>query len=473
MLSEKLESLLLTLTKAQANRFKKYLNSPYFNENNDLVKLFNLILKKHSLNQKSSTKTAVWKQLYPEKKFNDNWMRRICSDLTRLCQDFLALEVNKNQALDKQLSIVSAVNNPKLNKHFTGAVRQVRATIKNQGLKNANYHYTNFKIEFACHLHLEMMMAKRRDFENLEKADFHLDCFYITNKLKHFCDVLGYSKILSSKTELFFFDNFFSVLEDSKYLEVPAVKSYYLTVLMLKSPDEEKYFHQLKTFLNDNSSKFSFEEQNTFYTYLKNYCIGTKINNGRADYYKELFSLYKDTLDKNLIFDKEQLDPNHYKNIITIGLHINEFEWVENFIEDYTDKLPIENQDNDRNYNLAKVYFHQENYNKVIEQLRAVEYKKLDYSLGGKLMLLKTYYELNEVTPLESLIDSFRIYLQRNRHISRDKKQQYLNVLRFTKKLYSTIKSDKEAVRKVKAQIEACKALAAKQWLLDKVREME
>ena len=88
-------------------------------------------------------------------------------------------------------------------------------------------------------------------------------------------------------------------------------------------------------------------------------------------------------------------------------------------------------------------------------------------------MLLKTYYELDEWNPLSSLLDSFSIYLRRNKQIPREKKQQYLNVLRFTRKLSFLAPYDKKGLQKLKDQINNCKALAAKKWLLEKVEEME
>ena len=122
---------------------------------------------------------------------------------------------------------------------------------------------------------------------------------------------------------------------------------------------------------------------------------------------------------------------------------------------------------------MAKVYFHTGQHEKVIDQLREVEYKTLNYALEGKLMLLKTYYELKEYRALESLMDSFRIYLHRNRVISRDVKQQYLNVLRFVKKLAYAAPYDTKNLEKIKKQIHNCKALADKKWILEKLAERE
>ena len=208
------------------------------------------------------------------------------------------------------------------------------------------------------------------------------------------------------------------------------------------------------------------------YLTAQNYCA-YQINLGNLKYYKELFGIYKTLIEKEIILSNGKIAAGNYKNIITVGLQVDEAEWVESFIKDYTDALPKANQDNDRNYNLAKVYFHQKHYGKVIEQLREVEYKSLVYVLGGKLMLLKTYYELKEDFALDSLIDSFRIYLRRNQKISRDVRQQYLNVLRFIKKLATTAPYSKVSLAKTKEQIHQCKALADKQWLLEKVAELE
>ena len=108
----------------------------------------------------------------------------------------------------------------------------------------------------------------------------------------------------------------------------------------------------------------------------------------------------------------------------------------------------------------------------MIEQLREVEYQNLVYALGAKLMLLKTYYELKEFLALDSLIDSFRIYLRRNKLISADVKQQYLNVLRFVRKLSSVPPYNRNAINRIREQIDRCKALADKKWILEKLEEM-
>ena len=88
-------------------------------------------------------------------------------------------------------------------------------------------------------------------------------------------------------------------------------------------------------------------------------------------------------------------------------------------------------------------------------------------------MLLKTYYEQDEYLALDSLMDSFRIYLQRNRLISKDVRRQYLNVLRFIRKLANIDPYNQQAIAKVRLKVNECQALADKNWILEKIDALD
>ena len=479
MLSDKLTSLLFTFNKSQLNSFKKYVSSPFFNENQDLINLFDIIdhhisLSKSNGAEKSNLKKeAVWEKLFLKKKYTDVLLRRLCSDLTKIAHSFLAYHQFKNTPFQEQTYLLNAVNKPNLNKHFTGIVRQTRELQEKVGFRDDEFHYNTFLIEQNCHKHLESLKKKPENLENLENADYHLDCFYITKKLKNYCDFLGYKNILSVATQVKLFPSFLDLIKNSDYRKEASVNAYYLVTQMLQHPEDESFAKDLKQLLFEHSDKFSQNEIKQLYIHLKNYYITIKINAGLHEYYTNLFEIYKMQINQGNILDHDLITAQNYKNIISVGLNLQQFDWVEKFIQTYTDKLPKENQDNNLKYNLAKIYFYKEEYNEVIEQLQEVEYKTLIHSLGGKLMLLKTYYELQESMALDSLIDSFSIYLRRNRLISKGVKQQYMNVLRFTKKLSNIPEYDKNAIEKIKTQINNCKALAAKNWLLEKVAERE
>lgn len=475
MLSKKLLSLLDTFSKNELSRFRKYLISPFFNENELLIKLFNLI----ELNQKypeirnGLDKELVWQKLYEGKKFDDPTLRRLCSALTKMAYQFLLYEQSKANPVQEQTQLLEILNQRKLDKHFQSLARKLEDQQSKSEWRNVSFHFNRYRIEKYRHLSYEQSMEKIDTFENLQKSDYHLECFYIIQKLKHYCDSLGYKIFMATEAEIILPEGFIQYLENNRFLEEPSIKAYYLVMQLLLDRQNETNYFQLKDFLKSNIQLFSKPELNTLYIHLNNYCIQEKINMGKSEYFVELFDNFKTQIEAGIIFKNGELVPQDYKNIITVGLHLKELNWVEKFIQNYTKRLPKENQENALTYNLANVYLIQKKYHKVIEQLREVEYQNLIYALGSKLMLIKTYYELNEILALDSLIDSFRIYLRRNKMISKEVKQKYLNVLRFVKKLTNLAPYDKAGIEKVKKQINDCKALADKKWILEKTEEIE
>jgi len=478
MLSDKLIRLLKSFSKPQMNRFRKYLISPFFNENEILVRLFDLIKDNFDKSNpvkkevKDLEKSDVWNELFASVPYKDAQLRRLCSDLTREAMHFLAyLELEKNP-VEEQVYLLRAINQPQLNKHFMGVVRQTKELQHKNGYENDGFYYSRFRMEALLQQHADEKGGKNYGPEHIGRADFNLDCFYLINKLRHYSNMLMWKTVRSVDLSLNVFPNFLEYVRDSVYYEIPAVAIQYQIALTFLQPEEENHFNELRALLVKHNALFEKVELQNMYLAAQNYCA-YQLNLGKLKYYKELFGIYKILIEKEIILVDGKFATGNYKNIITVGLMVDEPEWVEAFIKVYTDALPKSSQDNDRNYNLAKVYFHQKHYEKVIEQLREVEYKTLVYSLGGRLMLLKTYYEIKEETALDSLIDSFRIFLRRNQTISRDVRQQYLNVLRFIKKLATTARYNKSSLSSVKKQIEECKVLAAKKWLLEKVGELE
>ena len=471
MLSKKLILLTNSFSSKEINLFGKLIDSSYFNESKEIKLLYKEISRHYKNSEQESTllKKEVWKKIYKDEIYVDVKMRRLTSEMTRLAEKFLIQQGIEKQGELRKIILLNALKERSLERHFFDIISKEKVEAEGN---STNFHFERLQTEILQHELFDKLSPHENTLNNLEKADYHLDSYYLLKKLKFYCSLLSYKSIRAIDKSIYLTENWLSEIKTNPAFNEPAVKVYYKISLLLRGENVEVIFEELRKFLILYEEHFPISELQELYISLQNFCA-EEINNGNATYYKKLFDIYKTMIERNILAGKESLKPGVYKNILTLSLMLKDFIWAENFVENYTDKLPKEHQENARNYNLAKVYFHQEQYRKVIEQLREVEYQNLVYALGGKLMLLKTYYELKETRPLDSLIDSFRIYLRRNKLISKNVRQQYLNVLRFTKKLANIAPYDKKGVQKVKEQIEACKALADKKWLIDKVAELE
>ena len=107
MINNKLLSILEKLSKYDLNQLRKYISSPFFNENEKVILLFDLLdnrlRSKNSIQSKEDWEEFIrfaWNKIYvPKTKYNDVKFRRLCSDLNKLVQDFLGYKEYELQPL--------------------------------------------------------------------------------------------------------------------------------------------------------------------------------------------------------------------------------------------------------------------------------------------------------------------------------------------------------------------------------------
>lgn len=84
-----------------------------------------------------------------------------------------------------------------------------------------------------------------------------------------------------------------------------------------------------------------------------------------------------------------------------------------------------------------------------------------------------TYYELDEQDALFSFLESFKVYINRHKTVAQERKDLYLNLIKFVKKLTELPPRDRKALQKLKDEIEITKNVASLNWLKEKVIELE
>lgn len=471
MTDTKLITLLKTFNKYELNRLRKYIESPFFNENQLLVDLFDVIDKFLRSSRTELEQQVVWNKIFEDKKYNDTKFRRLCSDLNKLAQDFLAIEDFKNQPLAFESYQLRLLNTKGLDKHYLAVERNVNRDKEKLKLRDAMFYYNNAMLEYEKHVYMEKHGVMRTKKVNLSAADLQLDCFFLSLKLKNYCDAINYKNILNINISIGMIEELLEIAKQDVYQSVPAVGIYYQILLTLTERENETHFFNLKQLLNDNNFRFQQQEMRNMYIFAQNYCI-KKINTGNAKYYRELFDIYKTLIETQIILNKGIIVPWDYKNITSVGLRVGEFKWVEKFIKNYNQHLPKDHQKNALVYNLAILHFYKKDYNEVITLLRDMVYKDVFDALQGRWLLLKTYYELDEFDAMDALIDSFRIFLRRNKSISKGYQKMYMNAIKFLQKIMKIPYENKNSAEKLYTQIKECTPIAERRWLLQKLQEI-
>ncbi len=474
MQTSKLYSILYKFDKYEQNRLKKFLSSPYFNRNEALVLLFDLLIS--HINEKSQddlAKPDIWNKIHSGESYDDVLFRKNCSDLLKLVEDFLAQQVYEENPIHQATYLIEAVAKKKLEKLYNSTMKTARRLSSQQSYRTANYYLTQYQVEKNYYDLMEQehdRAAKR----NVEDVLVNLDHFYLAEKLRFSCSVLSQISMVSHEYKLLFNDEIVSYVKNYNYESIPPIAVYYSIYLTLVDAENTEHYFKLMQILDKFGDYFPRIEAEFIYQAALNYCV-KKLNKGSRQFLEEYFNVFVILLQKGLLLTDGELSPWHFRNIVIAALRIGKTDWAEKFISDYKKYLPENMKENAVSFNLAQLYFYQKKYTKVIELLQTIEYDDFTYNLNSKTFLLMTYFETDEVEPLYSLMDSFRTYLNRHKDFSAAKRAHYTNLIKFTKQLTKIIPGDKKAIEKLKKEVEEAepKGIASITWLKEKIAELE
>lgn len=472
MQNSKLYSILEHFDKYEQNRLKKFLISPYFNRNEALISLFDILVA--HINEKSLVdldKTELWKKIYLNESYDDVLFRKNSSDLLKLVEDFLAQQVYEENPIYQATHLIEAVAKKKLDKLYNSTMKTARRLTEQQHYRTANYYLSQYQIE-KNYFEILGLEHDRTSKKNEEAILNNLDRFFIAEKLRFACSVLSQKILVSHEYDLLLMDEIVAEVQKLGFEDVPPVAVYYQIYLTYVDSDNTSHYFKLMSILEKFGDSFPRNEAEFIYQAALNYCV-KKLNQGSRQFLEEYFNVSVILIEKEFLMADGELSPWHFRNIVGAALRLGKYEWTESFIQKYKKYLPESMRENAVSFNQALLYFYQKKYNEVIRLLQTVEYEDISYSLNSKSMLLQTYYDMDEIEPLYSMMDSFRTYLNRHKDFSSAKRKPYLNLIKFTKQLTKITPGDKKAIQAIKDEVEQVKDISSIVWLREKIAELE
>ncbi len=469
MENSKLIVLLKSFNKEEWRTFREFLNAPYFNKRKDLQQLFQYL---RALSPEFPTNKLknelVFKKVFGKEPYDDKALKYVMNYLVKLIERFLVFQkMEKDEALMNNFLLDTLVER-QLNKHYKGHLKKVEKHLMDNRGQYENFNYYRYQLADIGNRHYSNQNLRKYD-ANLQLASNYLDHFYFVQKLKYSCEMLNRTNVFEGSYDLVFIDEVVTYLAQHKVEEEPLIAIYLQIFHLLQKEDAESNFEYLKQLLAEFYHQIPKSEKKIIYLYAINFCvakIGKKIK--QVYYVEECLKLYLKGIDENFLLNNGYLSPWTFKNTIKLGLNLKQYDWAEAFIRTSYKKLLPEFQADALNYNLADLAYRRKKYKEAQHHLLLVEYSDVFYSLGAKNMLLKIYYENQEIEALFALIASFSIYLRRNKQISNSFKVTYLN---FTSLLQQILRAKPEKMPKIIEKINATELLTSRNWLLEVAKD--
>jgi hypothetical protein len=471
MQQSKLIQILSTLSKKEFKDFQVFVASPFFNKNHNLIVfLENLSHYQGDFISEKLDKETFFKKHYKGQDFDEQKLRYLQSDLTKLLEEYLAYAEFSKDSFRKKYYLLQSYNLRDLDKYFLQELESIKSLNSKEPYRDSGYYFNQHQIS---ELSYQFTSEKRnRAFDSsLQEVIDNLEITYLARGFRYYCEMINRRNILSVEYNLSFFDQMVKYLGNELFDDVPAIRIYRLIHIALTQPDNLENYNALLEKLDNQGHLFNANEQRGMYVFAQNFCI-RRINRGEEGALSEIFELYKRMVKKDLLYEGNYISQPDFKNIVTTGLRLVQDSWVSEFIEEFKGKLNPEFSENAYTYSMAWVHFTRKEYDKALRMLLRVEFNDVYYHLDSKSLLMKVYYEMEEYDPFFSLVDAFKIYLRRNKFISDFQRDTYHNFILLLNKLMKVKMGKNQMTIVLHNDIISTKPAADLSWLKIKSEEM-
>lgn len=459
MNSVKIIQTLDTLGKVEKSRFLRFLQSPYFNQRQDVLNLYLAIQE----DVRSDDKEQLYARACPGAPYEPQKLRLLMSYLQKLADQFLAVEQWQATPGAQESELVQAYRQKGLERHFQDALHLAKQHLAQQPLRNSGYYmrqgillWEEARYASLRHPHDESALLALSD---------NADLLWLSQKLRYLCLHTAYTARFRTTRHLRLREEVESVLQQADYSAVPAISTWFYCLKMLESPESAGYFAQFKQQFLAQSQAFDPDELRDLYLFAVNYCI-RRVNEGQTVFFHDIMDFYKEGLMQGHLLDKGVLSHFTYYNIVAAGLHTREYEWVENFIQRYRNALERSYRDSAFSFNRARLEFARKRYDDALALLQNANYHDPLLNMAAKTMSLKIYYALGEYEVLHAHLEAFVIYIRRKPGLGYHR-NNYLNLARYTQKLIALNWNDKAEVSAMRQKIENEAVLTEREWLLE------
>ena len=451
MQNSHLTIILRTFSKKDFRDLKKWLHSPIHNQREDVFRMFEYLTSNGRLfNEKLLKKEKIFSKIFPNEPYDDLKIRQTMHFFLKSVEEFLIYQELREDQVRSKMALASVYRKRKLDKAFQKTIKGVKELQEEAALRNEQYLRNEYLLQQEQYTYLENQ--KRNISMNLQEVSDSLDTTYFADKLRQSCLMLAHQKVYKTEYKIGLLSEVLAYVEKREFLDTPAIAIYYYGYQALTSEDNERYFIALREAIDQHGHLFPKSEIRDIYLMAINYCILRANRGGETTYIRTAFELFRLGFDNKVLIENGLVSRFSFRNAVGAGLKLKEYDWVDSFIHEFRQYLDKKYQESFFLHALARLQFERKDYDQAMRLLVQTDFDDMLVNLNAKTMLFKMYYELDEMDALESLLDSMRTYIQR-KNLMGYHKENYQNILKYTRKLVRVTPYNKQQKEKLKDEI--------------------
>jgi hypothetical protein len=259
----------------------------------------------------------------------------------------------------------------------------------------------------------------------------------------------------------------------------PAVYFNYMVLKLALNPHDIRLYKNIKDFLMQSLNNISAVKLSRYTFDLINYCY-LMVNEGKAEYRNEMQSLLEFLDEKSLVAPGGNINHSYFKIALENSITLRKLEWLEDFIDKYSQFIEPGYKENLTNLAYAKLYFFKGDYAKARHYQSYVAYTDFIHYIDAKLILACIEYNEYNYSSINLIFDTIKKYIARYKNITSYYRFFYKTFMVFLSRLVK-IKEASEAGKDAGFEIKAlesaikneARSFYGKRWLLERISALK
>lgn len=410
----------------------------------------------------------IYARLYPQKAYSEKQIRNLRSALFQNLTDFLASQ-ELNLSLKKDLLLPRSLNRIGATKYFPSLMKKLESQGQQAPLSVEHMQYlADLKFES---LKYQNSFRGNRHYDLPEVIDRYEEAFAARTLYLALANH-SYRNRLSDKKarQSVLLPAVIRQIEQGAFAGSLLVQVYYSLYLLKEHPENPIYYEQVKSALSQKGLLITKEDLKEIYLIALNHTI-MAVNQGQSQYLHETFHLYVEMLGRDLIIENGRMGPWQFKSLVTISLRLGHFQWTKDFIQEYARYLTDHFSKNCLSYCNGLLAFYLSDFSQAEIHMNQVLQGIDDpfFGMDARSYLLRIYYETSDEMGMDAMCTSFRLFLRRHRKVGESRLQNYLEFIRFFRRLMSLGPGDEHRAQVLYDEILNTPYNASREWLIEKL----
>lgn len=470
---------------------RRFIISPYYNESQSVVDLFQYVRRYHEggYTSRRLVNEVVFNHLFPEETYHHQKLINLYSDLAVLLEKYIAVKELETDKMTRHKVLIDAYGKRRQFDFFEKQIEKGMKEVNKQKKHNTQY--------YKDRILLNSIMFEYPSFNQIKESRNKIISLLSDTNEYFYLMKLRFTTALINETRLYNSES----IDQHKYLQEldilielfsntknKLIVFYEKLLKLQRETFKIDNFSEARIFFSEHHYLFEKEEKRVVYIYLSNIVIIQTNRKGLNA--KHFFELQKIGVEQDILIENGYISYRSFLNIVASGASIQEFDWLEWFIKNKSKYLSEEVSEVTITIAKSSIEYYKGNFAKSLELLSKDSKSTFLLELRTRILRIRNlmellidgdldcYYELSYHASLDIKL------LKRQKVLNRTRKDGYVEFFRIAKQIAITARNthmflskkqqinEVNRIKRIRTRLNEKKYIAYQVWLKNKLKKI-